>query len=71
VAACTRCQYWLRHATNRWQIETDYKDMNQNLGPGQYEGRTRAGFHHHVTLVSAAHLFCLEQRLNPKAPATA
>jgi SRSO17 transposase len=61
----------VRHGTDRWEIETDYKDMNQNLGLGQYEGRTWPGFHHHVTLVSAAHLFCLEQRLNPKALATA
>ncbi|PNE42861.1 IS701 family transposase [Streptomyces noursei] len=60
----------VRRATSRWEIETDYKDMNQHLGLGHYEGRTWPGFHHHVTLVSAAHLFCLEQRLNPKAPAT-
>ena len=61
----------VRHGTDRWEIETDYKDMYENLGLGQYEGRTWPGFHHHVTLVSAAHLFCLEQRLNPKALATA
>ncbi|RXS64274.1 hypothetical protein EST92_30920, partial [Streptomyces sp. TM32] len=29
------------------------------------------GFHHHVTLVSAAHLFCTEHHLNPKGAATA
>jgi SRSO17 transposase len=44
--------------------------MDQNLGLGQYEGRTRAGFHHHATLVSGAYLFCIEQRPNPKALAT-
>lgn len=60
----------VHHATDRGEVETDYRDMNQNLGLGQYEGRTWAGFHHHVTLVSAAHLFCIEQRLNPKALAT-
>jgi SRSO17 transposase len=47
-------------------IETDYREMEQALGLGDFEGRTYAGFHHHVTLVSAAHLFCLQQRLNPK-----
>jgi SRSO17 transposase len=61
----------VRYTTSRWEIETDYKDMNQNLGLGQYEGRTWPGFHHHTILVAAAHLYCLEQRLNPKAPATA
>ncbi|MET8138653.1 IS701 family transposase, partial [Streptomyces sp. NPDC005251] len=57
----------VRHATSRWHIETDYREMEQALGLGDFEGRSYGGFHHHVTLVSAAHLFCLEQRLNPKA----
>ncbi|HUR05586.1 MAG TPA: hypothetical protein VM347_23790 [Nonomuraea sp.] len=60
-----------KHATSRWSIETDYREMEQALGLGDYEGRGYAGFHHHVTLVSAAHLFCLKQRLNPKATDTA
>jgi hypothetical protein len=40
-------------------------------GPGldHYEGRTWQGWHHHVTLVSAAHAFCTLQRLDPKTPA--
>ncbi|MEV4580485.1 IS701 family transposase [Nonomuraea jabiensis] len=61
----------VKHATSRWSIETDYREMEQALGLGDYEGRGYAGFHHHVTLVSAAHLFCLEQRLNPKGTHTA
>jgi len=61
----------VRHATSRWSIETDYREMEQALGLGDYEGRTYRGFHHHVTLVSAAHLFCLEHRLNPKGEDTA
>jgi SRSO17 transposase len=60
----------VHHATSRWCIETDYREMEQALGLGDYEGRTYAGFHHHVALVSAAHLFCLEQRLNPKGADT-
>jgi SRSO17 transposase len=60
----------VRHATSRWHIETDYREMEQALGLGDYEGRSYDGFHHHVTLVSAAHLFCLEQRLNPKGQDT-
>lgn len=60
----------VRHATDRWRIETDYREMEQALGLGDYEGRGYPGFHHHITLVSAAHLFCLEQRHNPKDPPT-
>ncbi|MFI0980863.1 hypothetical protein ACH4SP_28115 [Streptomyces sp. NPDC021093] len=56
----------VRHATSRWCIETDYREMEQALGLGNYGGRTYRGFHHHVTLASAAHLFCLEQRLSPR-----
>jgi SRSO17 transposase len=61
----------VRHATSRWCIETDYREMEQALGLGHFEGRGYAGFHHHITLVSAAHLFCLEQRRNPKDQVTA
>ncbi|MBL3671514.1 hypothetical protein JL475_37680 [Streptomyces sp. M2CJ-2] len=61
----------VRHATSRWCIETDYREMEQALGLGDYEGRTYRGFHHHVALVSAAHLFCLEHHLNPKDEGTA
>ncbi|MFE2971217.1 IS701 family transposase [Streptomyces sp. NPDC059340] len=61
----------VRHATSRWCIETDYREMEQALGLGDYEGRTYRGFHHHVVLVSAAHLFCTEHHLNPKGGATA
>ncbi|WSW72042.1 hypothetical protein OG390_02315 [Streptomyces sp. NBC_00996] len=57
----------VRHATSRWHIETDYREMEQALGLGDFEGRSYGGFHHHVALVSAAHPFCLEQRLSPKA----
>ena len=56
----------VRHATSRRSIETDYRGMEQALGLGDYEGRTYRSFHHHVTLVSAAHLLCLEQRLSPR-----
>ncbi|MGW1784978.1 IS701 family transposase [Streptomyces sp. NPDC002143] len=61
----------VRHATSRWCIETDYRKMEQALGLGDYEGRTYRGFHHHVALVSAAHLFCTEHHLNSKGEATA
>jgi SRSO17 transposase len=71
LPADTPLSVLVKHASSRWHIETDYREMEQALGLGDYEGRTYAGFHHHVTLVSAAHLFCLEQRLDPKGVATA
>lgn len=56
----------VKHATSRWHIECDYREMEQALGLGDFEGRSWNGFHHHLALVAAAHLFCLEQRWNPK-----
>jgi len=70
LPADTALSVLVQHATSRWHIESGYREMEQALGLGEDEGRTYAGFHHHVTLVSAAHLFCLEQRLNPKAAVT-
>ncbi|SNT49021.1 hypothetical protein SAMN05216276_105035 [Streptosporangium subroseum] len=70
LPADTPLSTFVQHATSRWCIETDYREMEQALGLGDYEGRIYAGFHHHVALVSAAHLFCLERRLNPKGADT-
>jgi SRSO17 transposase len=66
LPADTPLSVLVRHTTSRWHIECDYRELEQALGLGDYEGRSYRGFHHHVTLASAAHLFCLEQRLNPK-----
>lgn len=57
----------VRLAKLRWRIEHDYREMKQALGLAHFEGRTWNGWHHHVTLVSAAHAFCTLQRL-AKAP---
>ncbi len=53
----------LRLAKLRWRIEHDYREMKQALGLAHFEGRTRGGWHHQVTLVSAAHAICTLQRL--------
>jgi SRSO17 transposase len=37
--------------------------LKQALGLAHFEGCTWGGWHHHVTLVSAAHAFCTLQRL--------
>ncbi|MFI5688164.1 IS701 family transposase [Streptomyces sp. NPDC051636] len=63
----------VRLAKLRWRIEHDYREMKQALGLAHFEGRTWNGWHHHVTLVSAAHAFCTLQRLarTPKETAPA
>lgn len=55
------------------RIEHDYRELKHGLGLDHFEGRTWAGWHHHLTLVSAAHLFITLQRLgaDPKAAGAA
>lgn len=43
--------------------------LKHGLGLDHFEGRSWPGWHHHVTLVTAAHAFLTEQRLAPKVPA--
>ena len=59
----------VRWAKLRWRIEHDYREAKTGLGFDHYEGRTWQGWHHHATLVSAAHAFCTLQRLDPKSVA--
>ncbi|MFB9546429.1 IS701 family transposase [Micromonospora sagamiensis] len=71
LPATTAKRTLIRWAKLRWRIEHDYRELKTGLGLDHYEGRTWQGWHHHVTLVSAAHAFCTLQRLDPKAPAPA
>ncbi|WP_326777103.1 IS701 family transposase [Streptomyces sp. NBC_01445] len=57
----------VRLAKIRWRIEHDYRELKHGLGLDHFEGRSWTGWHHHVTLVTAAHAFLTEQRLVPKA----
>ena len=59
----------VRMAKIRWRIEHDYRELKHGLGLDHFEGRTWPGWHHHTTLVSAAHLFTTTLRLtsDPKA----
>ena len=54
----------------RWRIEHDYRELKHGLGLDHFEGRTWLGWHHHTTLVTAAHLFITTLRLaaDPKDP---
>lgn len=57
-----------RLARLRWTIELDYRQLKGHLGLDHYEGRSWAGWHHHVAMVTAAHAFLTLERLDPKAP---
>ncbi|WP_216917605.1 IS701 family transposase [Nocardia noduli] len=58
----------VRLAKIRWRIEHDYRELKTGLGLDHFEGRSWLGWHHHATLVTAAHLFITTLRLTaPKA----
>jgi SRSO17 transposase len=59
----------VRLAKIRWRIEHDYRELKTALGLAHFEGRTFAGWHRHVTLVTAAQLFITLLRTSPKAAA--
>src|SRR3954451_449722 len=61
----------VRLAKIRWRIEHDYRELKTALGLDHFEGRTFAGWHRHVTLVTAAQLFLTLLRIDPKAAAPA
>ncbi len=50
----------------RWRIEHDYRELKHGLGLDHFEGRTWRGWHHHVTLVTAAQAFLTLHRHDPK-----
>ncbi|WP_054248453.1 IS701 family transposase [Rhodococcus opacus] len=58
----------IRLAKIRWRVEHDYRELKTGLGLDHFEGRSWLGWHHHATLVTAAHLFLTTLRLtDPKA----
>src|SRR4051812_41285298 len=61
----------VRLAKIRWRIEHDYRELKTGLDLDHFEGRTWAGWHRHVTLVTAAQLFLPLLRTDPKAAAPA
>jgi SRSO17 transposase len=52
----------VRVAKSRHWIEQDYQQMKEELGLDHFEGRSWAGWHHHVTLVMLAHAFLQRER---------
>jgi SRSO17 transposase len=53
-------------ACTRHQVEDFFEDCKGYLGMAQYETRSWAGWHHHMTLVGLAHLFVGVTRLRLK-----
>jgi SRSO17 transposase len=46
----------------RWRIERDYQELKQEVGLGDFEGRSWRGFHHHATLCIAVYGFLISER---------
>lgn len=60
----------VRWAKMRWRIEHDYRELKHGVSLDHFEGRTWRGWHHHVTLVTAAQAFLTLRRLDPKVAIT-
>jgi SRSO17 transposase len=56
----------LRLAHARWRIEMDYRELKDELGLDQFEGRHWLGWHHHVTLVTLAYAFLRSEQARLK-----
>jgi SRSO17 transposase len=50
------------YAKLRWRIEHDYKELKQEVGLGDFEGRGWRGFHHHATISIAVYGFLIAER---------
>lgn len=57
----------VRWAKMRWRIEHDYRELKHGLGLDHFEGRTWRGWHHDVTLVTAAQAFLTLRRSTQKS----
>ena len=60
-----------RVAMSRWPIETEFEDSKSQVALDEYEVRSWAGWHHHVTmcLLASAFLLTLQQDWKKKAAA--
>jgi SRSO17 transposase len=71
LPADTPLEQLVHLAKLRWRVEHDDRELKDALGLDHFEGRSWQGWHHHVTLVSAAHAFVTLERLDPNAAASA
>ena len=54
----------------RWCVEQFHRDIKQNLGADEYQGRTWKGVPHHLAVVILAHAFVVRRRLETSATQT-
>jgi SRSO17 transposase len=64
LLAGTPVRELVRMAKLRWRIERDYQELKQELGLGQFEGRSCRGFHHHASLCIAAYGILVAERID-------
>ena len=57
----------VRFAHQRWAIEQQYQQLKTELGLDHFEGRTFAGWHHHVVLTAVAYNFLQAERQHDTA----
>lgn len=60
----------VRAAKGRWWVEQSYREMKDELGLDHFEGRSWAGWHHHVVLVMLAYAFVVARRRQKGGDAT-
>ena len=55
---------------SRWRIETEFETEKSDVGLDEYETRTWAGWHHHITmcLLAGAFLLTLQQDWGKRRP---
>ena len=61
----------VRMSGMRWPVELSFEEGKAELGMDQYETRSWAGWHHHMTLVMLAHHFLVWVRVRWKERAPA
>jgi SRSO17 transposase len=58
----------VRRTKQRWRIERTYEDCKGELGLDHFEGRSFAGFNHHITVVLCCYAFVVSERLRHFPP---
>lgn len=58
----------IRSLKERWRTERGYQDLKGELGLDHFEGRSFAGWHHHVTVVLACYAFMVAEQMRGFPP---
>lgn len=68
LPASISCRQMVRTVKSRWRIERSYEDLKGELGLDHYEGRSFAGWHHHVSVVLACYAFLVAEHVRSFPP---